>query len=192
MIQIGDAIISMDVFEKHFLCDLNACKGACCVEGESGAPLTDEEAELIEHFFPVFKQYMSKDCIDVVEKTGFSLIDSDGDLVTPLINNRECVYTFTDKNGIVKCAIEKAYFEGEISFRKPVSCHLFPIRISEYDSFSAVNYQRLDICKAARICGAKNKLPLYVFLKDALIRKFGAEWYAELEVAAQHIQQMGK
>ncbi len=192
MIQIGDAIISMDVFEKHFLCDLNACKGACCVEGESGAPLTDEEAGLIEKFFPVFKQYMSNDCIDVVEKTGFSVIDSDGDLVTPLINNRECIYTFTDEQGIVKCAIEKAYFEGQISFRKPVSCHLFPIRISEYESFSAVNYQRLDICKAARICGVKNKLPLYVFLKDALTRKFGAEWYAELEVAAQHIQQMGK
>lgn len=192
MIQIGDAIVSMDVFEKHFLCDLNACKGACCVEGESGAPLTDEEAELIEKFFPVFKQYMSTDCVDVVEKNGFSHIDFDGDLVTPLINNRECVYTFTDEQGIVKCAIEKAYFEGKISFRKPVSCHLFPIRIDEYNSFNAVNYQRLDICKAARICGAKNKLPLYVFLKDALIRKYGAEWYAELEVAAQHIQQMGK
>lgn len=192
MIQIGDAIVSMDVFEKHFLCNLNACKGACCVEGESGAPLTDEEAELIEHFFSAFKQYMSKECIDIVENTGFSVIDSDGDLVTPLINNRECVYTFTDDQGIVKCAIEKAYLEGKISFQKPVSCHLFPIRISEYDSFSAVNYQQLDICKAARVCGAKNKLPLYVFLKDALIRKFDAEWYAELEVAAQHIKQMGK
>lgn len=190
MIQIGDTIISLDVFEKHFLCDLSACKGACCVEGESGAPLTNDEAKLIEQYYPVFEQYMTDECKKNVEHKGFSVIDSDGDLVTPLYDSRECVYTFVDEQGITKCAIEKAYFEGKIDFRKPVSCHLFPIRITEHKTFSAVNYQRIDICKAARLCGEKNKLPLYVFLKDALIRKYGAEWYAELEIAAEHIKGM--
>lgn len=188
MIQIGNAILSFDVFEKHFLCDLMACKGACCVEGDSGAPLSKEEAVLIEKFYPVFEKYLSEQNKKVVQKEGFALIDSDGDLVTPLYNNRECAYTFRNENGITKCAIEKAYFNGEIDFRKPVSCHLFPIRITSYKDFDAVNYQRLDICKPGRECGAKNKLPLYQFLKEALIRKYGETWYAELEIAAEHVR----
>lgn len=190
MIQIGDTIISFDVFEKHFLCNLMACKGACCVEGDSGAPLTKEEAALIEKHFPVFSKYLSNEYRETAINAGFSTIDTDGDLVTPLYNNRECAYAYTDEHGITKCAIEKAYFAGEISFRKPVSCHLFPIRITQHASFQAVNYQRLDICQPGRECGTKNKLPLYVFLKEALIRKFGEEWYNELEIAAKHVRNM--
>lgn len=188
MIQIGNTIISLDIFEKHFLCDLNACKGVCCVDGDSGAPLTREEAKLIEDNYSAFEPYLDKKYKDVIRETGFSVIDSDGDLVTPLYNNRECAYTYTDEQGITKCAIEKAYFEGKSTFRKPVSCHLFPIRITEYKDFDAINYQQLDICKAARACGIAKQVPLYVFLKDALTRKYGSEWYAELEVAAGHVK----
>ena len=188
MIQIDNTIISLDVFEKHFLCDLKACKGACCVEGESGAPLTHKEARLIKEYYPHFEQYLPDEHRQEVNKQGFSIVDSDGDLVTPLYNDRDCVYTFIDENGITKCAIEKAFLEGKIDFRKPVSCHLFPIRITEYPSYDALNYQRLDICKAGRVCGAQNKLPLYQFLKEPLIRKYGEEWYGELEVAAEHVK----
>lgn len=191
MIQIGDAIVSFDVFQKHFLCNLLACKGACCVEGDSGAPLTNEEAMLIEIHYPDFEEYLDTDKRNVVEERGYSVVDKDGELVTPLVNNRECVYTFTDEHGITKCAIEKAFLAGKIDFRKPVSCHLYPIRIKEYKDFDAVNYQELDICKPGRECGAKNELPLYVFLKEPLTRKYGEDWYKELEIAADELNKIG-
>ena len=186
MIEIGHAIVSFDIFEEHFLCDLLKCKGACCVEGDSGAPLTKGEAREIERSYPVFKKYLSEEHKKEVKKQGFSVIDFEGDLVTPLVNNRQCAYTFTDEKGITKCAIEKAYLDGKITFRKPVSCHLFPIRITEYQHFDAVNYQQLDICKPGRECGAAQKLPLYRFLKEPLIRKYGSEWYEQLEYAADN------
>lgn len=189
MIEIGRAIVSLNVFEKHFLCDLLKCKGACCVEGDSGAPLTEEEANIIENDFPAYKSYLPKKHIREIKKQGFSVIDSDGDLVTPLVNDRQCAYSFYDKTGILKCSIEKAYFDGKTTFRKPVSCHLFPIRITEYKKFDAVNYQELDICKPGRNCGTANSLPLYKFLKEPLIRKYGKEWYSELEIAADYLQE---
>lgn len=184
MVEIGRTLISLDVFEKHFLCDILKCKGACCVEGDSGAPLTDEEAEIIEKEYQHFEKYLPENHKKQIKILGYSLIDSDGDLVTPLVNNRQCAYSFYDEKGILKCSIEKAYFEERIDFRKPISCHLFPIRISEYKRFDAVNYQELDICKPGRKCGASQKLPLYTFLKEPLIRKYGKEWYNELEIAA--------
>ncbi|MBN1924601.1 MAG: DUF3109 family protein [Prolixibacteraceae bacterium] len=192
MVEIGRTIISLDVFKKHFLCDLKVCKGACCIEGDSGAPLTDEEAALVEKYYPVFKKYMPQKHIAEVEKQGYSVIDSDGDLVTPLYNKRECAYTYTSEEGILSCAIEKAFLNGEVDFRKPVSCHLFPIRISHYNDFDAVNYQQLDICRPGRECGAKKGLPLYKFLKEPLIRMYGEEWYRELEVAAEYLANQSK
>lgn len=188
MIEIGGTIISRDIFEEHFLCDLLKCKGACCIEGDSGAPLKKEEAEIIKQEYPNFKEYISGKHKHEIEKQGFSVIDSDGDLVTPLINNRQCVYTLTDKNGILKCAIEKAFFEGKTSFRKPVSCHLFPIRITEYKKYDAVNYQELAICIPGKECGKSAKLPLYKFLKEPLVRNYGDEWYKEVEVAAEYLK----
>lgn len=187
MIEIGRTILSRDIFEKYFLCDLLKCKGACCVEGDSGAPLTKEEAQLIELEFNNFEGYLPGKQKHEIEKQGFSIIDNEGDLVTPLINNRQCVYSFYDNNGILKCAIEKAYFEGKTTFRKPVSCHLFPIRITEYKRYDAINYQELNICKPGRECGISQKLPLYKFLKEPLIRKYGEEWYSELEIAASYL-----
>ncbi|MCW0482460.1 DUF3109 family protein [Gaoshiqia sediminis] len=185
MLEIGKAIVSFDVLEEHFLCDLMKCKGACCVEGDSGAPLTQEEALTIEKIYPIVEPYMTREGKTMVELQGTSMVDSDGDLVTPLVNNRECVFTFKDEQGITKCAIEKAFLDGKVDFRKPVSCHLFPIRITEYKRFDAVNYQKLDICKPGRECGRAQKLPLYQFLKEPLIRKYGKNWYEQLEYAAK-------
>jgi hypothetical protein len=187
MIEIGRTIISFDVFEHHFLCDLFKCKGACCIEGDSGAPLTEEEAGIIEKDYSFFEDYLPKKHKKEISKQGFSVIDSDGDLVTPLVNNRQCAYSFYDDNRILKCSIEKAFFEGKTKFRKPVSCHLFPIRITEYKRFDAVNYQELDICNPGRECGKSQQLPLYKFLKEPLIRKYGEEWYKEVEIAAEHL-----
>jgi len=186
MVEIGRTIISRDIFEKHFLCDLIKCKGACCVEGDSGAPLTKEEAKIIEQEYNHFERYIPENHKKKIRKSGFSVIDNDEDLVTPLIHNRQCAYSFYDERGILKCSIEKAWFEGKTQFRKPVSCHLFPIRITEYKRFDAVNYQELDICIPGRECGKSEQLPLYRFLKEPLIRKYGKEWYEELEIATEY------
>ena len=188
MIEIGRTIISRDVFEKQFFCDILKCKGACCIEGDSGAPVTNEEAAIIEKEYPKFEEHLPEKHKQEVKKQGFSVIDSDGDLVTPLVNNRQCVYSYYNNKGILKCAIEKAHFDGKFEFRKPISCHLFPIRITEYKRFDAVNYEQLDICKPGRECGVSEKLPLYKFLKEPLIKKYGEEWYKEVEIAAEYIE----
>lgn len=187
MIEIGRAVVSLDILEKKFCCDLTKCKGACCVEGDSGAPLTQEESVIIEELYPEFKAYLSAENQLEISKQGFSVIDHDGDLVTPIIGKNECVFTFTDDQGITLCAIEKAYFEKKTKFRKPVSCHLFPIRITEYKSFDAVNYQKLDICKPGRICGKASTLPLWKYLKEPLLRIYGEEWFKELEYVASNL-----
>ena len=179
MIKIEDKIISLDVFETYFLCDLQSCKGSCCVEGDSGAPLLEDEKLMIQKNYKKIKPYMSSDGRKEVENNGFSKYDFDGELTTSLVKNRECVFVY-DENNISKCAIEKSYNENKIKFKKPISCHLFPIRINEYDDFDAVNYEKIKICKPACECGSKLKIPLYVFLKEALIRKYGTKWYRKL------------
>ena len=184
MIQVEDKIISLDVFEKHFVCDLKACKGACCVEGDAGAPLLDEEEEILKKIYEDVKPYMRKEGIDVVEKKGVAVIDSEGDLTTTLVNNKECSFVIFE-NGIAKCSIEKAHNDGVIDFKKPISCHLFPIRIKEYRDFDAINYEEIKICEAGCECGSKLEVPLYTFLKDPLIRKYGEDWYKELLEAAK-------
>ncbi|MDM8160793.1 DUF3109 family protein [Labilibaculum sp. K2S] len=191
MLQIGKAIVSLDVIEKKFICDISKCCGACCVEGDSGAPLEEEEKLIIEEIYPVIEEYLTEKGIDEIEKQGKTVIDSDGDLVTPIINNKECVYTVFE-NGSAQCGIEKAFFDGKINFRKPISCQLYPIRIQKYEEFDAVNYNKWDICKPARELGFKNGTPVYVFLKEPLIRKYGEEWYKELQYAAEHIDEIMK
>ena len=183
MIQIDDKIISLDIFEKHFLCDLNKCKGSCCVEGDSGAPLLKKEKKILEDIYEKVKPYMRKKGISEIENKGVAIYDLEGDLTTPLVKNRECSFVVYE-NGISKCSIEKAYLDGKTNFKKPISCHLFPIRIKEYADFDAINYEEMKICKPACECGSKLKVPLYVFLKEPLIRKYGEDWYKELlEVA---------
>jgi hypothetical protein len=187
MLQIGKTIISLDVIQEEFCCNLDLCKGACCVEGDSGAPLKPEEAKLIEKMYPYFEKFLSDYNIAEIKKQGFSVTDSDGELVTPIVGKNECVFTFIDEAGITKCAIEKAWFEKHTDFRKPVSCHLFPIRITGYKRFDAVNYQQLDICKKGRECGKKNKIPLWQYLKVPLIRLYGQPWYQDLTYAAENL-----
>ena len=188
MIQIGPAIVSLDIFEKQFVCNLSECKGMCCVIGQSGAPLEDDEIAVLEEVYPKVKPYMMPAGIAVVEQQGVYTTDFDNDKVTPLIGDSEdCVYTCTEKD-VVCCAIEKAFMNGEIGFRKPVSCHLYPIRITRHKTFEAVNYHSWNICSEALQLGKKTGTPLYVFLKEPLIRKYGAEWYEQLCAAAKKIQ----
>ena len=179
MISVGKAVISEDVADKFFVCDLNKCKGACCVEGDLGAPLEESELALLEEVYDKVKPYLSKKGIDAIEEQGLYIRDEDGDLTTTTIGNRECAYAIYDK-GILKCGIEKAYLKGDITFKKPISCHLYPIRITKYEEYDAVNYERWDICNPACSNGKKLGVPVYQFLKEPLIRKYGEKWYDEL------------
>ena len=159
----------------------------CCVYGDSGAPLDDDEIAMLQEAYPKVKPYMTPAGVAVVEQQGVYVTDFDDDRVTPLIGNSEdCAYTNSEK-GVIYCAIEKAFANGEISFRKPVSCHLYPIRITKYDDFEAVNYHHWNICSEALKLGEKRGTPLYVFLKEALIRKYGSDWYEQLCIAAKEI-----
>lgn len=191
MLSIGKAIVSMDLFEKKFICDLDKCKGYCCVDGESGAPLNELEVELLEDVYPLIQSYMRPEGVIAVEKQGTSVIDADGDMVTPLIGVAECVYTFIE-NGIFKCAIEKAWYDKKIDFRKPESCHLFPVRVKSYKEFDAVNYQELKICKPALAKGEAEGVYVFSFLKEPLTRLYGKEWYKELSIAAKEIEKRKK
>ncbi|MDR0370738.1 MAG: DUF3109 family protein [Prevotellaceae bacterium] len=187
MLQIGKTIISLDLIEERFLCDLQSCEGICCIEGDAGAPLEDEEIGILENLLPVVWDDLSEASKAVIEKQGVSYIDQDDEPVTSIVNGNECVFTCTDENGVCKCAIEKAYREGKTDFYKPISCHLYPVRVQEYRHFTAVNYHRWRICECARTLGKKEKRPLYRFLKEPLIRRFGKEWYEQLEVASKQI-----
>ncbi len=191
MVQIDDKIISLDIFERHFVCDLPRCLGACCVEGESGAPLDDEETEILDAIFPVIKSMLSPKAVEIIEKKGTWEIDSDGDKVTPIINGKDCVYTYFDEAGICKCVIEKAFNEGLIDFKKPVSCHLYPIRITKYADFEALNYHTWHVCSVARELGQKVGLPVFRFLKDPIIRKYGEAFYHEMEEAERLLREQG-
>jgi hypothetical protein len=189
MIAVGNKLVSEDVLEKKFVCDLNACKGACCVQGDSGAPLSDEEASLLEEEWENIKPYIPSDGLDAVEKDGNFVIDIDGDVVTPLVNGKHCAYTVFQKDGTASCGIELAWKEGKTSFRKPISCHLYPIRIKELADYDAVNYHEWDVCKPACACGEQLKVPVYKFLKDALIRKYGEVWYLALcDIASAYLK----
>lgn len=188
MIQIDDKVISLDIFEKKFICDLNACHGECCVAGESGAPLEEEETAVLEEIFDAVRPYLSEEAIAEIERQGKWVIDADGDKVTPIINGDECVYAYQDEKKIWKCAIEKAYNEGKVSFKKPMSCHLYPIRVTNYKTFKALNYHEWFVCEGARVLGEKVGKPVYQFLKDPIIRVFGEEFYNELENVAQVIE----
>ena len=187
MIQIENTIVSIDVVQKKFLCDLSKCKGMCCIHGDSGAPLEEEEGQILEQLYKKIKPYMRRDGIEAIEAEGnVHMIDKDEDLVTVLVNNKECAFVIFE-DGIAKCSIEKAYEEGAIQFRKPLSCHLYPVRVKKYRDFEGVNYDKWEICKPAILNGDVNDVPLYVFLKEPLERKFGKEWYNQLTYVAEEI-----
>lgn len=185
MFQIGDTLISEEILSEEFVCNLSKCKGICCVEGDSGAPLNKEELNILDDIYEDIKPYLRKEGIEAIERKGKYEKDIDGEWVTPLVDNRECAYLVYEENGISKCGIEKAYEDGTIDFKKPISCHLYPIRLKEYRKFTAVNYDVWDICSDACTLGKELKVNVAHFLKDALIRKFGQEWYNELMIIDQ-------
>jgi len=186
MLEIDQKLISLDIIDKEFACDLKKCKGNCCVFGDSGAPLEPEEIEIIKNHFEKIKPYMTARGIEEIEKQGFSIIDKDHDTVTPLIDNLACAYISYDDD-IALCAIERAFLNKEIDFQKPVSCHLYPIRITKYSKFTAVNYDKWDICKSALKKGKQEKSYLYKYLEIPLKRKFGKEFYEQLKYAAENL-----
>jgi len=188
MLQIDDTIISLELLDEHFVCDLNSCKGICCIEGDDGAPLEDAEVKIIEDLLPVIWDDLTETSKEVIRKQGVSYIDDDGEPVTSIVNGAECVFTYTDKDGTCKCAIEKAFREGKTDFYKPISCHLYPVRLQKYDEFTAVNYHRWSVCSCARKLGGKLGVPVYQFLKEPLIRRFGHEWFEQLEIADEEFK----
>jgi len=177
MLVINNVLVSDDLRLIRFVCDLEKCHGACCVEGDAGAPLKEDEISYLEDHIDIIKPYMSEQGKQLIGKTGVFDYDSSGEYVTPLIDNRECIFTVFDKKGIAFCSIEKAYEEGKINFQKPISCHLYPVRITKIDGSDAVNYHKWYICEKALSCGKKKQVYLYEFLKEALERNYGKEWY---------------
>lgn len=189
MFQISNTLISEEILENDFVCNLSACKGACCVEGQSGAPLEEEETEILKEVYEQVKPYLREEGKAAIEEQGTFVKGSDGEWETPLVNNQECAYVTFNEKGIAKCGLEEAYLQGATDWKKPISCHLYPIRTRKYSAFTAVNYHKWAICDSACSLGEELKMPIYKFVKEALIRKFGKIWYNELElVAREHLK----
>ncbi|GAA4447949.1 DUF3109 family protein [Nibrella saemangeumensis] len=180
MILIDNTCISDDIAEKFFVCNLEKCKGACCVEGDMGAPLEHSELAILKEIYPKVKPYLSAEGIRAIEEQGLYEEDFDGDYVTTTVNGRECVYAIYDEKGTLKCGIEQAYLDGKINFKKPISCHLYPIRITKYEHYHALNYDRWPICSPACGLGKELNVPVYRFVREALVRAYGQQWYDEL------------
>ena len=188
LVEIQDKIISTQIFEKQFVCDLSACKGACCIEGDGGAPVTQEEVQIIEQNLTKILPYMRPEGIAAVSATGVVYEDADFEPATTLVNGKECAFVYFDQTKTAKCAIEKAHREGKIDFIKPISCHLYPIRTKKFSEYTALNYEKWDICAPACACGEKLDVPVYKFLKEPLTRAFGPEFYKELEIVAKELK----
>lgn len=185
MLQIGNTLVTLDLIEKYFVCDLDACLGACCIEGDAGAPLAPGEAEAISNVMETVEDEMSPRALMDVKERGVSYIDEEGDEVTTIIDGRDCAFTCYAPGGKCLCALEKAFRAGKIGDVKPISCRLYPVRVKEYDGFTAVNFHKWKICKPAEVLGRKLGVRAYEFLKGPLTARFGEEWYAELELTAR-------
>jgi hypothetical protein len=192
MIQINNTLVSELILERRFVCDLNACKGACCVEGDAGAPLEEEELQQLEEVWESVKPYLPQEGVAAIEKEGLYTKDRDGDWVTTLVEGKECAYTVFDDKGTAKCGIEQAYLDGKTPFKKPISCHLYPIRISKVGELDALNYSHWHICEPACACGKQFDVKVFRFLKEALVRKYGVDWYTELEEVSVALDKIKK
>ena len=188
MFQLGKTIVSEDLIEKDFVCNLGACKGECCISGEAGAPVTIEETKILEAIYPKVKPFLRLEGIASIESQGTYVTSHLDDFETPLVHGKECAYVTFTENGTASCGIEDAFNAGEVDFKKPISCHLYPVRVQDYSEFAAVNYHKWPICNDACTLGASLKVPVYKFVKEALIRKFGVHWYAALEKVAEKLQ----
>ena len=186
MFQLGKTIVSEDILQKDFVCNLSACHGACCVDGDAGAPLTSDETKILEQIYPKIKPFLRPQGITAIEAQGTWVVGAEQDLETPLIENKDCAYVIFDGKTAL-CGIEQAYNQGIVGFKKPVSCHLYPVRVKDFTEFAAVNYDKWDICDPACALGAELEVPVYKFVKEALVRRFGADWYMELEKVAQDL-----
>ncbi len=185
MFQLGKTIVSEDIIKKDFACNLSACKGACCIDGDAGAPLDEDEVAILERIYPKVKPFLREEGAAAIAAQGTHIVTEDGDLETPLIDGADCAYVIFDDKNVALCAIEEAYNQGEITWKKPISCHLYPVRVANYTEFSAVNYHKWQICDDACTLGKELQVPVYKFVKEALIRKFGEDWYLELEKVAE-------
>ncbi len=189
MIEIDDKIVSLDLLREMFVCDLATCKGICCVEGDSGAPLDIDEVDILEQEWESYAPYMTDEGRRAVEEQGFMVVDVDGDYTTPLVDGAACAYAF-EEAGVTYCAIERAYREGKCAFMKPISCHLYPIRVTRFRNGSAgLNYHRWSVCSGARECGKRLGVPAYKALREPIIRAFGEEFYAQMELAADMLNE---
>ena len=182
MFQLGKTIVSENLIDKDFVCNLSACKGACCIDGDAGAPLNKEETNILDDIYPKIKSFLRKEGIEAIEKQGTWITSDFGELETPLINGADCAYVIFDDKNTALCAIEEAYNQGIVDWKKPVSCHLYPVRVKEYSEFAAVNYDKWEICDDACSLGKELQVPVYKFVKQALVRKFGQNWYDELKI----------
>ncbi|MDE6499073.1 MAG: DUF3109 family protein [Muribaculaceae bacterium] len=192
MLEIQNTLVTLDLIERFFCCDLSRCLGQCCIEGDAGAPVTPEEVDLLREVLPEVWEDLSPEARRVIEEQGVSYVDEEGDLVTSIVNGRDCVFTCYAEGGMCLCAIEKAYREGRVEWRKPISCALYPVRLTEYDGFTAVNLHRWKICKCAEVLGRREGLRAYQFLRGPLIDRFGQEWYDELTATAEeYLRQRG-
>lgn len=194
MLQIQDALVSLDFAEQFYCCDIDSCLGQCCIEGDAGAPITEEEKKKLEAILPVIFDDLTPAARREIDENGVAYVDEEGDLVTSIVDGRNCVFTCYAPGGVCQCAIEKAYRDGRIKdFRKPISCYLYPARLTEYPSFTAVNYHRWKICRCAEILGRKKGIRLYKFLEGPLTERFGREWYEELALACEtYIEQQSE
>ena len=185
MIEIDDKIVSADLLRECFSCDLSRCRGICCVEGNAGAPLEADEVDILEREYEAYRPYMTPQGIRAVERQGFMVVDEEGDYTTPLVDDAECAYAYRE-NGTTLCAVEKAWLEGKTPFRKPVSCHLYPIRLVCFSNgMTGLNYHRWSVCAPARECGRKLGIPVYKALREPIVRRFGEEFYRALEAAEE-------
>lgn len=191
MIAIDNVLISDDVIEAQFVCDLHKCKGGCCEDGDAGAPLENEEKKILNEHFDAIRPYLTAEGLKEIERQGKYLYDREFGWVTPTVGGKICAYGHRDENGIIKCGIEQAYNDGKLKWKKPISCHLYPIKISSRKEYVNVNYEPREVlCRPGCSLGKKLKLPVYQFLKEAIVRKFGNEFYTTLhQVAVEHYEE---
>lgn len=183
--------MSFDLFQEYFCCNPSHCKGICCVEGDAGAPVLFDEVEKLEEALEVVAPEMSPAARAIADEQGVVYTDRDGDLVTSIVDGKDCIFASRDEKGCCICLIEKAYNEGRIGWRKPISCYLYPVRLRKVGDLTAVNFHKWDVCRSAVVAGRRKGIKAYEFLKGPLIERFGEEWYSELLVVAKELDKQG-